>query len=147
MKFLQLLSIVLFPVSILTWQPDMQTAKKKAVDEHKLILLNFSGSDWCIPCIRMHQEFFTDEQFQSMADASFVLLNADFPRTKKKQLEKTAQAKNDALAAAYNNAGKFPLTLLLSADGKVLQQWEGYKSQDKEKLLADMRQVIAKYLR
>jgi hypothetical protein len=46
---------------------------------------------------------------------------------KKNQLDKTQQAKNDLLAEKYNMEGKFPLTVLLNADGKVLQKWEGFQ--------------------
>jgi len=70
------------------WETDLESAKHKAQDEHKFILLNFSGSDWCGPCIRMHQEIFENDDFKKYADNNLVLLNADFPRLKKNQLPK-----------------------------------------------------------
>ena len=66
-----------------------------------------------------------DPVFPATADSALVLVNADFPRMKKNQLPKTQQQANDQLADRYNPQGKFPLTLLLNADGKVLKQWEG----------------------
>ena len=122
----------------------MATAQKKAKAEHKMILLNFSGSDWCIPCIKMHNDFFASEAFNHFADSSLVLVNADFPRTKKKQLAKDAQQKNDALAAQYNTAGKFPLTVLLAPDGKAIRSWEGYNNGSDLQLLAEIRQECRK---
>ncbi|HXB94578.1 MAG TPA: thioredoxin family protein, partial [Puia sp.] len=108
-----------------SWLNNMQEAKALAQREHRHILLNFSGSDWCGPCILLRKEVFDDPVFLAMADSQLVLVNADFPRMKKNQLPKAQQQANDQLADRYNAQGKFPLTLLLTVDGKVLRQWEG----------------------
>ena len=100
----------------------MQTASQ----ENKLILLNFSGSDWCIPCIKMHKEIFDSEPFNELAASKLILVNADFPRAKKNKPGKELQEANDKLAEKYNIKGIFPLTLLLDSNGKVLRSWEGY---------------------
>lgn len=109
-----------------TWQTDFEKAHQSAKTEHKLILLNFSGSDWCAPCIRMHKDIFEANSFTQFANEHLVLVNADFPRLKKHELSKDQQKKNDHLADIYNKAGIFPLTLLLTSDGKVLKKWEGF---------------------
>src|SRR4026208_2296527 len=101
------------------WETDFNKAKESAQSEHKFILLNFSGSDWCGPCIRMHKEIFETDDFKKYADDNLVLVNADFPRLKKNQLSKDQQKKNDLLADKYNPKGIFPLTVLLAADGSV----------------------------
>jgi len=108
------------------WQPDFETAKKLAKTEHKLILLNFSGSDWCGPCIKMKTEIFDNVDFKALADTALVLVNADFPRNKRNQPPKEQQQHNELLAERYNHEGKFPLTLLLTANGTVLKSWEGF---------------------
>src|ERR671912_83719 len=35
-----------------TWFTNLEKAKSEASQSNKAILLNFSGSDWCAPCIR-----------------------------------------------------------------------------------------------
>jgi len=125
MRFLFLILFSGFFHSTAIWQTDIEKAKQAAHTEHKLILLNFSGSDWCGPCIRLHKEIFDAAVFEKFADDKLVLVNADFPRLKKNQLSKEQQQKNDQLADAYNRDGAFPLTLLLDADGKVLKKWDG----------------------
>ncbi|KIC90771.1 thioredoxin family protein [Flavihumibacter solisilvae] len=115
-------------MSVTGWQTNFETAKKLAKEQDKLILLNFSGSDWCGPCIRMHREFFSNDQFTRMADSALIMLNADFPRDKKHQLSKEQKAHNEALADQYNPSGKFPFTLLLDAEGKVIRSWDGFPS-------------------
>src|SRR5689334_24906708 len=118
MKFLfLLLSSTLLSASPV-WMTDMNQAQAKAKESHKLIVLNFSGSDWCIPCIRLHKEVFDSESFGKFAETSLVLVNADFPRLKKNQLSKVQTKQNEALADRYNPQGVFPLTLLLDEQGK-----------------------------
>ena len=114
-----------FIFSATSWETDFNKAKQTAQSEHKLILLNFSGSDWCGPCIRMHKEIFESNSFIQYAGDNLVLVNADFPRLKKHELSKDQQTKNDQLADTYNKDGIFPLTVLLTSDGKVLKKWEG----------------------
>ena len=117
------ISAVLSATSI--WTNDFEQAKQQAKQENKLILLNFSGSDWCGPCIKLHRDVFEASVFQDFAKQNLVLINADFPRLKKNQLSKAQITQNEALAERYNPKGIFPLTLLLDADGKVLKTWEG----------------------
>lgn len=126
MKNILILLAGFMALSFTTWEPDFNEAKLQAKARHKLILLNFSGSDWCGPCIRMKQDVFGNENFSNMADKELVLVNADFPRKKKNQLTKERQEQNEALAEQYNPSGKFPYTLLLDENGKVLRSWEGF---------------------
>jgi thioredoxin-related protein len=103
------------------------------------LLLNFSGSDWCGPCIRLHKEIFDSEVFTKYADENLVLVNADFPRLKKNMLSKEQQKQNDALADKYNTDGAFPLTLLLDADGKVIKKWDGFPSETAAEFTNDVK--------
>ena len=139
MKSLLITLPVLFALSV--WQPDFQTAQKEAIQKHRLILLNFSGSDWCGPCIRMHKEIFDSPVFSAMADSSLEMVNADFPRDKKHQLSKALQKQNEALADKYDPEGKFPLTLLLNAQGKVLKTWDGLPGENAEQFTSLVKKL------
>lgn len=125
MKTLLLLTACLLAALPGDWGTNFEKAKTIAKEKHQLILLNFSGSDWCGPCMRMRKEVFDNGQFASMADSLLVLVNADFPRNKKNQLEKNVQQQNDKLADTYNSQGAFPFTVLLDENGKVLKSWDG----------------------
>ncbi len=125
MNFVYRLLFISFLASPPSWLTDFQKAKAQAVQSHRNILLAFSGSDWCIPCIRMHDKIFGSEVFTRYADSNLVLVQADFPRLRKNRLPAAQTKQNEALADQYNKRGSFPLTLLLSADGKVLKEWEG----------------------
>lgn len=110
------------------WLTDFDQARQQAKEKNKLILLNFSGSDWCAPCIKMKKDIFDTQEFQDFADVNLVLVRADFPRHKKNQLDAKQKEHNEKLAEQFNPNGKFPLTLLLDANGKVIHQWDGYSN-------------------
>jgi len=124
------------------WLTDFQKAKTEASTSHKNILLNFSGSDWCGPCIRLHKEVFESEGFAQYAKDNLVLVNADFPRLRKNQLPAEVSKQNDLLADQYNKEGKFPFTILLDPSGKVLKTWEGYSGVSSEKFVTEVNSVI-----
>ena len=138
--FIFLISISFF--SNISWHYNLDEAKQIAKKEHRHILLNFSGSDWCGPCIRMHNEIFESDVFQKMSDTDLVLVNADFPRKKKNQLTSQQQEINNAMADQYNSQGKFPYTLLLDANGKVLKDWDGFPSESPEAFTTEVRNGI-----
>ncbi len=139
--FSVLLAGILF-VSVTGWDTDFEEAKKKAEKEHKFILLNFSGSDWCGPCIRLNDQVFETTVFKDYADNNLVLVNADFPRLRKNQLPKEVQKKNDKLADQYDRDGIFPYTVLLNAEGKLLRSWEGLPNATAEEFTRQINTAI-----
>src|SRR5271169_198607 len=139
MKVKLLLLLPVFLISISEWQNNLDEAEKIAKKEHKYILLNFSGSDWCGPCMRMKKEFFESDDFKKMADTELVLVNADFPRRKKNQLSADQQKLNDEMADKYNSQGKFPYTLLLNSGGTVLRTWDGLPEETPEVFIMEVR--------
>jgi len=125
------------------WHYNLQEAESLAKTQHRLILLNFSGSDWCGPCIRMHKEIFDNADFHGLADSTLVLLNADFPRMHNHQLSPKQQQLNDAMADQYNPKGKFPFTILLSPDGKPLRSWDGFPDGGEAAFTRQLQTTIA----
>jgi thioredoxin-related protein len=123
------------------WLTDMEKAKTEARASHKQILLNFSGSDWCGPCIKLTREVFQNKAFKEYADTKLELVNADFPRQKKNKLDKNQTKMNETLADQYNKAGTFPLTLLLDENGKVLKKWEGNPGLSPEQFVSQLQAV------
>lgn len=123
------------------WLYNYEQSKVLAKKENKPILLSFSGSDWCAPCIKMKRQIFDRPEFRSYASRHLILLKADFPRQKKNQLDQKQKEHNEKLAERYNPNGKFPLTLLLSAEGVVIREWDGYTSQSAEGFVEQLRTV------
>jgi thioredoxin-related protein len=127
MKGLIVLLLILCSASA-EWLNDFDEAKEIARNRNQYILLNFSGSDWCASCINMKREVFSSQSFIDYAKENLVLVRADFPRLKKNRLDATQVKHNELLAEKYNQHGKFPYTLLLNYEGKVIGVWDGYSS-------------------
>ena len=142
MKAYPFLALLFLFVNPPVWQTDFSEAMQKAKDEHKYILLTFSGSDWCIPCIKMHKEIFESSAFTTFADENLELVNADFPRLKKNQPAKEQQKKNEQLADRFDPQGSFPYTVLLTDEGKVVKTWEGYPNVSAEAFTSQLKSLI-----
>jgi len=109
------------------WVTDIDVAKKIASEENKKIILVFQGSDWCAPCIKLDHEIWSTSEFKEYAKDHYVMLKADFPRSKKNALPKEQQIKNGKLAEKYNKNGyPPPLVVILDKTGKALGM-TGYK--------------------
>ncbi|NCQ19388.1 MAG: DUF255 domain-containing protein, partial [Ignavibacteria bacterium] len=101
----------------LSWKENLDEALKTAQLENKTVLVNFTGSDWCIWCKRLNEEVFSKPEFAEYAEKNLVLVKIDFPREK----EQTQETKfyNQQLAAQYKIEG-YPTIVLLRKDGSQL---------------------------
>jgi thioredoxin-related protein len=107
----------------LTWQTDFAKASEQAAQEHKYILLDFTGSDWCPWCIKMDKEVFNQSQFSDFALKSLVLVKLDFPR--KAAQSPAEKSQNEDLAKKFQIEG-FPTYVLLDPSGKEVRRQVGY---------------------
>ena len=122
------------------WRTDWDTAKVEAEQVNKKLILVFSGSDWCIPCIKLEKEIWENSSFIQYAEQHYVLFRADFPKRKKNKLPETIQQLNDRLASEYNPKGYFPLVVVLDTQGKVKGQL-GYEKLTPEAYIALIEQL------
>jgi thioredoxin-related protein/outer membrane protein assembly factor BamD (BamD/ComL family) len=106
------------------WTTDFDEALREATSSKRLVLVDFTGSDWCGWCIKLDKEVFEMEQFKKEAPQSFVLVKLDFP--KKKQLPEGEKVRNEALQKRYNITG-FPTVLVLDGSGKIVGK-TGYRA-------------------
>jgi thioredoxin-related protein len=138
MKPLLILFLAFIPGSLI-WSENFNEAQQQAKTAHKQILINFSGSDWCGPCIRLRKEILESEVFEAYAKENLILVRADFPRQKKNQLPAEQIKRNEALAEQYNPEGKFPYTILLDENGKILRSWDGYPNEAAGKFVQEIK--------
>jgi thioredoxin-related protein len=102
------------------WSDDYEAALKIAKSEKKLILADFSGSDWCYWCKKIDNEIFSQKEFVSGATNNFVLLLIDSPRNKLRLSEK-ARKENPALLKKYA-IRYFPTVLILDSNGDIITE-------------------------
>lgn len=136
-KLLLATAILLFfsTVNAQKWETSFDTAKKRAIDENRNIVLVFSGSDWCAPCMKLEKNIWESKEFITDSNNHFVLLRADFPKKKNNSLSKEQQEQNNQLAERYNKQGLFPLVAVLNKDGKLLGT-TGYKNVEPKEYIA-----------
>ena len=60
------------------WHTNIDEAKQFASKNNQKVLLVFQGSDWCAPCIKLDNQIFKSEEFQTLIRNKFVMVKADF---------------------------------------------------------------------
>jgi len=131
------------PLDTSIWKTNYDNVKKQAITNHQPIIMVFSGSDWCKPCIKLREQILVSPVFSEWARKNAVCVTVDFPIQKKNQLPETQKKHNDALAEQYNKNGVFPLVIILSQDGKVLDNL-GYEDVTPEKYIEKIETIIKK---
>jgi thioredoxin-related protein len=122
-----------------TWIQDFTKAKAQAKAEHKHLLIDFTGSDWCSWCIKLDEEVFSQEPFQTAAPKDFVLVKLDYPKDES-LVTTEIRAQNEKLQQLYEIRG-YPTILLTDAEGRPYAQ-TGYEKGGAEayvSMLTDMK--------
>ncbi len=126
-----------------TWNTSLPAALQQAQATQRPVLVVFSGSDWCKPCMMLKQEVFDQPEFVQFAKDRFVLARFDFPRTKKNRLPDSQVKLNEEAAAKLNRDGTFPSVVLLSPTGQVLAR-TGYRPGGPAAYDTYLEQLLAK---
>lgn len=101
----------------LNWLTDLPKAQEQAKKESKVVMLDFTGSDWCGWCIKLNKEVFSTTEFAEYAAKNVVLVEVDFPRRKAQSAEQ--KKANQALQEKYKIEG-YPTLIILDAKGNQL---------------------------
>lgn len=125
------------------WRTDYEQALATAKAARKCVLLDFTGSDWCGPCIEMERVVFSQAAFLKFAKANLVLVAVDYPR--RKVLPEKVKKQNELLRQQYDiDRSGFPTVVLLDPDGKILGQLEGYDGERPADIIAWIEKLRTK---
>src|SRR3954471_17955895 len=117
------------------WQTDYAKALEMAKAQNKQVLLDFTGSDWCPPCIALRKRVLTSAEFGAYAQKNLILVEVDYPQRKKQSAELKAQ--NEKLSRQYGIDEKgFPTIILVDPAGKVAREFTGYDGATTADLIA-----------
>jgi thioredoxin-related protein len=120
------------------WLHDWNKAQEEAKANHKLLFLNFTGSDWCGWCIKFDKDVLSQPQFKNFAHDNLVLVELDFPRRKSQPTEEKKQ--NVQLAQQYEVLG-FPTIVVLNSNGQKVWQFDGYFPGGLEAFIAQLQKL------
>lgn len=122
----------------LNWKTDLNDALAVAKKENKVVLINFTGSDWCVWCKRLSNEVFSKSEFEDFAKKNLVLVKIDFPRNI--QQSNATKYYNQQLADLYGVEG-FPTVILLDKNGRGLLK-TGYVQGGVDNYIQQLKQYM-----
>lgn len=120
------------------WMTDIDAALAKAKTEKKAVMVEFTGSDWCPPCIMMHKKVFSKKAFTDAASKKFILVKIDIPN-KDPELKK----KNSLVLKKYKVRG-VPTVVLFGDDGKEFNRFSASQFPSVETFLAQLDGALEK---
>lgn len=123
-----------------SWTEDFTAALQRAEKEKKDILLDFTGSDWCHWCVKLHEEVFNQDAFKKEAPEKYVLVLLDFPR--QKEQNEAVKQQNKMLAETFQIQG-FPTVIVLDSKGRPYAR-TGYQAGGAEPYLKHLGELRAK---
>ncbi len=119
----------------LAWGTDLPGALNQARSENKMVLLDFTGSDWCGWCIKFDQDVLSTGKFASYAKSKLVLVRLDYPHHKAQ--DAALKQANENLAQRFGVDG-FPTFVLLNPAGKELGRQVGYAEGGPDAFIAEL---------
>jgi thioredoxin-related protein len=131
------LALVQIKAAELDWQTDLPKAQAQAKTEKKLVMLDFTGSDWCGWCVKLNKEVFSKPEFAEYAKKNLVAVEVDFPN--KKKLSPEQKQANAALAKKYEIKG-YPTIIVLNSEGKKVGEL-GYQAGGPKAFIAELEKL------
>ncbi len=114
------------PLDTSIWKSNYDLLLVQSKETGKPILMVFSGSDWCKPCIKLREQILVSPEFSEWSIANVYCLSLDFPAQKKNALSDAQREHNEKLAERFNPDGVFPLLIVVDSNEVVLFS-NGYK--------------------
>ena len=106
------------------WLEDFDAARAKAKEAKKLLLVDFTGSDWCSACKTLEAKVLGKPEFMAYAQGKFVPVRVDVPMNAK--MDPALKQKNQELVKRYNIPG-YPTILVMTPKGDVVGGFVGAK--------------------
>ena len=120
------------------WMTDIDAALVKAKEAKKSVMVEFTGSDWCPPCIMMGKEVFSKKEFVDKASKKFILVKIDIPNK-----DPELKAKNSKVLEKYKVQG-VPTVILFNPEGKEFERFTASKYRTVESFTAQLDEALAK---
>lgn len=114
------------PLYAVDWLTNVEEAQKLAAEQGKAVLVDFTGTDWCVYCREMHAKVLDTPEFETYAAPKFICVEMDLPH---KPLLTPAQLEyNRGIVKRYGVTG-YPTLLVLNRAGEVTGGFIGGKAE------------------
>lgn len=117
------------------WKTNLNEALKEASASGKEVLLFFSVPDNCDSCANLDKNVLQSGEFQSYAEANFILVKQDF------QSNDSNLEENLLIVEKYNKDGFFPLLVMINKNAKIVGQLGTYNNETPQQYIAKLRAV------
>lgn len=131
------------PEQKLSRETNFEAAAQRAEREGKLLLVEFTGSDWCGACMQMHRSVLDKPEFAAGIRHGFIPVYLDYPRKTEQPIELKKQ--NCELARRFAIQG-FPTLLVLTPSGELCGGFAGCRTrvQDVLNILGEAQHAARK---
>lgn len=120
-------------------EKDFEKALAEAKKDGKVLMLEFTGSQWCPPCKMLHKYVLNTDKFLKHAKDKLKVVVADFERSGKPRDAANA-AQYAKLADTYELTG-FPTIILINPQSGYIEKIVGFQIQSPEELIAKTEEV------
>ncbi len=104
------------------WSTDLEAAKQQAARENKLVLIEFTGTDWCTYCVLLHKNVLSTPAFEAFMKPLFVPVQIDVPI--RRDFDQKLLARNKALCKQLRVPG-YPTLMVMTPEGRVVGGFSG----------------------
>ena len=120
------------------WLTNIEKAQEIAKKEGKMVLVDFTGSDWCPPCMALKKKVLGTKEFTAYAKKNLILVEIDFPR--KKKIDDEQKTYNQKQAKKYGLAG-VPMVLVFDSSGKQVHKEVGFRGETPKKYIEKLKKL------
>ena len=117
------------------WLTDVSQAIKQSKVSGKPIFAFFTGKEWCSWCKKLERQVLSKEKFINYAKENLVLLELDFPRSRRNLPQKQIE-----LARKFNIKGYPTVILMDSSTNKIAKT--GYESMSPEQYVDHVKTLL-----
>lgn len=118
------------------WMTDLDAAKARAKEEGKPLMVEFTGSDWCPPCMMMDKKVFSKDAFMKGASEMYILVKLDLPNK-----DPEMKAANGKLMSKFKVSG-VPTILLLDSEGEEFTRFTASQFPSVDGFLANLKNQL-----
>jgi len=120
------------------WLTDWNEAMKMAQSYARPVVVDFTGSDWCIWCQKLEEEVFSKDEFINYAKDNLILLKVDFPRAIEQSNE--LKAFNQQKLKEYKVEG-FPTIVIINEKSQEIAR-TGYRPGGAEQYVKHLQELL-----